>query len=868
MKKKKKIFLLYLSIIFFIYRQANAVTLRTLPGFPYTTFGNLFGSGAVADLDADGIKEFIIGDQSGYLYAIQSNGQIKAGFPVKFSDAIWSSPAIADIDNDGYAEIIIGAKDGKLYVINYDGSYQTGFPYITNREIRAAPSVADIDKDGLPEIIFPSLNGYIYVLKANGSLKEGWPQRIVPNTSDDYVFSYSASASPLISDYNNDGYLEISAGVNGGVFTCFKHTGERLYTAVSGNRIDASPVCADMDNDGKIEFVFVSWDYFTYVFNIDETGKIVYKTNFPFKITGQIRATPVLLDSNGDGILEIHFYAVTAGISSAYQSVSLNGNSNSGNNNFLITGGASSPALADINNDGNYEFIAGSHTDIKNLQIFNADTSVNFTYSSAGKMQSSPVLNDFNCDGLLDIIVGSDELKIYAFTIDSQINYDSIYVSKFRNTLNNTGNYSDLSTPLIYEPKNNLIHDTKITFRWMSMEGNPNVKSSFSINNSIWSDSAIINEITLTNLADREYTIYVKQFNKEKQTLMPAYRKIIIDNSLPIARIDAINLTHGGIIALSGTADDSNFYKFNIKIRNSSGLTVIDYDSAAKVSNNNLYLFNSAEYPNDTFTAILKVYETDTAFSSIAEKTFSTLNETYIIIFDREMKISNTDKNIELEIPAYTFKKNSTINFYTNNSIIVPVEIKQYSDIYTLQFDDTSIIRSYSISIKYDPSKNFVLKNDNIKKYSNNFLNQINKSYKQAPVNFQKLQLYCFNNNIWQNIGGSYNSDMRSVVGASDKSGSFMIGYTETPDYQLSVNYDNITINRRTLIERGTSFTISNITPSAEISVYDLNSRLIKKSISNNWDGTNYKSEFVSAGLYIILIKDGLIEKKFTVFVK
>jgi len=75
----------------------------------------------------------------------------------------------------------------------------------------------------------------------------------------------------------------------------------------------------------------------------------------------------------------------------------------------------SSPALADIDGDGELEIVVG--TNEGRLYVFNRDGSkvTGFPTRAEDYIRSSPAVEDLDGDGLLDIVVGSDDGRLYAW---------------------------------------------------------------------------------------------------------------------------------------------------------------------------------------------------------------------------------------------------------------------------------------------------------------------------------------------------------------------------------------------------------------------------------------------------------------------
>jgi len=74
---------------------------------------------------------------------------------------------------------------------------------------------------------------------------------------------------------------------------------------------------------------------------------------------------------------------------------------------------ASSPSLGDIDNDGKLEIVVGSD-DNKIYALNGEDGSLLWSYTTGGGVWSSPSLGDIDNDGKLEVVVGSEDYKVYA----------------------------------------------------------------------------------------------------------------------------------------------------------------------------------------------------------------------------------------------------------------------------------------------------------------------------------------------------------------------------------------------------------------------------------------------------------------------
>lgn len=184
----------------------------------------------VGDVDRDGEKEIIVIVHSEIdykLFIVDFSGKIKYSSPDKISNPVNTAPLLADLDNDGYLDIIVTGKN-RIYAFNYNATLKTNYPfaqdsiyttmqviggYLFTVEVpfifNSSPIIYDINNDDIPDIIIGSPRyGLLALDGRTGRLLSDFPLATVGGIS----------ATPMISDIDSDGEVEISAGSDLGVF--------------------------------------------------------------------------------------------------------------------------------------------------------------------------------------------------------------------------------------------------------------------------------------------------------------------------------------------------------------------------------------------------------------------------------------------------------------------------------------------------------------------------------------------------------------------------------------------------------------------------------------------------------------------------
>lgn len=443
----------------------------------------------VADVNGNGKKELFptfIHDRDGLIMGFREDGQemfdidnnpttISGFAKVKLPNnmdggELWSKAAVGDIDNDGSSEVFVSTS-GNYYASNrgYLFGYRTkdnngdgkpdevweNAPKSLGRRSINAPVLANIDGDvnNTLEIIVRTDANMLKVYDANGT--ELWSKQPSPTRGPGDI---------LVADLNNDGKKEIIMGTQNNLGSTMglyiwdyqgnDFAGKNPVYSNGNERFSTSPIAADIDNDGELEIIIVGRQgesHKLYAFNSDGSfvnGKWNGQINLDLPalgdpIWGGIEKTPqpAVGDLNNDGMLEIVFAGEEK----------LMVFDNLGNNfgNFPITisslssGYATSPILADVDDDDDIEIIVMASND--RIYAFNIDGTESVGWRlrsrSSGGFSGAPTIADIDGDGFNEVIANDSEFVTHVWKTTGDA--DKIEWGSYRGNPQNTGVYKD-----------------------------------------------------------------------------------------------------------------------------------------------------------------------------------------------------------------------------------------------------------------------------------------------------------------------------------------------------------------------------------------------------------------------------------------
>src|SRR5262249_25312715 len=207
----------------------------------YSNDDTVFGGVTIADINADGSPDVILGGDSTQSQYYSAGGRIvclsasgRREWIHNTDQVIWSSPAVADLTGTGKLDVIVGTRyyypnvGNKVYALDSQGNPLAGWPYITdpnpanNGQVYASPAIADLNGDGFLDIVVADGEGRVHAISGkpgdttNGVQRALWVTQAFPN---ERVYS-----SPVLADINGDGKADVIMGNGGGYLRGFDGT--------------------------------------------------------------------------------------------------------------------------------------------------------------------------------------------------------------------------------------------------------------------------------------------------------------------------------------------------------------------------------------------------------------------------------------------------------------------------------------------------------------------------------------------------------------------------------------------------------------------------------------------------------------------
>lgn len=413
---------------------------RINPVFRNYDIGNR-SSPALGDIDDDQDYDMVIGSAEGEIRLARNSGNILTPswtldtnmFAAFSGIANYSVPWLADIDGDADADLILGKDNGTLVEIENTGSVAlpswslnyTGFLGIDVGDF-SAPTLGDLDNDTDLDLVLGELGGTLsYFENTGNSTSPSW-------SFDPLEFqafgSFGNNSIPNLYDLDDDGDLDIAIGLSDGTIINLMNVGNvsaanwslqpTLFAGIDVGSF-AAPSMADLNNDGDADFVSgeTEGSLFYYQNLGTPLAPVWWQDSFIHRLSSLgARAVPDFADLDADGDFDLtvgldngtlrHFENVGLPTLVSWHETSLFGG--------IDVGDYSTPALADLDDDGDLDLTIGS-LDGTLTYYENTGTNASAIWTLNASMfpgidvgdNSAPEFVDLDDDGAVDLTVGN-----------------------------------------------------------------------------------------------------------------------------------------------------------------------------------------------------------------------------------------------------------------------------------------------------------------------------------------------------------------------------------------------------------------------------------------------------------------------------
>jgi hypothetical protein len=409
---------------------------RTTPAWRFVTseYAGIdvgsYAAPAFADIDADGDFDLFIGDNAGHVVFYRNIGtREEAVWMFVTDDYLGTSvdglalPALADVDGDGDLDFFVGSWGGISYWRNNGTPAVPAWTLITHRYAGIyepgdlIPLFADLDQDGDLDLLLSWSYGPIRTYTNVGTSNDPLWARTVDDT---FPLDLGGYSTPVLADWDADGDLDLLVGDYHSRVHLFRNDG--VAADLADNRQQPGPGEARGTNGESAASVIrrpssvllPQWTDMGLVTAVDPDN--LY------------HAAPALVDIDGDGDLDL-FVGEDDGSVDFFRNLGSPAKPNwvlaATDYQGFDVGKYAKPTFGDLDGDGDYDLLVGDKDG--RLHFYeNTGTPTNPAWAppddyfggiDVGRY-SAPLLADLDGDQDLDLLVGVENGRIWAYEND------------------------------------------------------------------------------------------------------------------------------------------------------------------------------------------------------------------------------------------------------------------------------------------------------------------------------------------------------------------------------------------------------------------------------------------------------------------
>jgi len=413
----------------------------------------------IADLDADGSLDVLVGKYDGTVRWYRNNGTPRHALFSIMGDLAGvnagadAMPAVGDLDGDGDLDMVAGNMAGELrYFENVGDAENPSYTERVDAEnpfdaiavgAGSCPFLADFDGDGDLDLVLGQYGAYAPLYFENTGAADA-PQftELAGDASPFLAADTVDFPAPYAVDVDRDGDLDVVAGANNGTVHFYENVaGQKkrprfILRGGADNPFDnvevppapavgyCRPALADLDADGDLDILAGNGAGIVAFFeNIGTPAR----TDFVERVTTDFCAQPAFVDLDGDGDLDL-VVGIKYGAFAYYE----NTGDATDDPVFVLRTGLDdpfdglaagvytvAPAFADLDGDGDLDMVVGDLLSF-GLRFFENTGDANnpafveqvgagnpFDGLALGDYRGKPALVDLDNDGDFDCLVGT-----------------------------------------------------------------------------------------------------------------------------------------------------------------------------------------------------------------------------------------------------------------------------------------------------------------------------------------------------------------------------------------------------------------------------------------------------------------------------
>ena len=428
-----------------------------------------------ADLDDDGDLDLLAEAKYSMIQAWENRGADATPRFVSVADtlrdeqgrAIFSDrqniPNVVDFDCDGRLDLMLGRLDGSVTryeaTAPWSGEGAPSFSFVTDnfQGISIVAQITPSSRHGANTLVFADLDGDgdkdliwgdwfepgLLLLENNGTCESpGFSNTPVPWPVGEPIATSGYNA-PTFGDVDGDGDLDAIVGVLGGAYNPITTAADNLYLleqAPSGWRLvterlidqvdvgaESVPAVGDLDGDGDPDVLVANKidpasQRTSRIYRLENTGtpeRPAFRMREGLEeVTGEFHYAPTLADVDGDGDLDLVVGTWNEGV------LLFRNEGGPRAPRFVRTaealidlprGSHASPALGDLDGDGDLDLVAGESSGEVNVwRNDGTRTAPRYALVTEALLgidvgrRSAPAIADLDGDGVLDLVVGSE----------------------------------------------------------------------------------------------------------------------------------------------------------------------------------------------------------------------------------------------------------------------------------------------------------------------------------------------------------------------------------------------------------------------------------------------------------------------------